>query len=157
MPKKSKVYNFSDEEFKDIIENSYSFAECARKIGLSVDGKNASIQIKKRSAELGLSLDHFDPMKAAHNKTQYSLEEILVENSTYRNSDRLKKRLLNEGLLTYECVICRNKGVWNGEPLALQLDHINGNHFDNRIENLRLLCPNCHSQTSNFSGKNANK
>lgn len=154
MPRQSKVYNLKDEDFKELIQNSYSFAECARKIGLSVNGKNATIQIKKRCEELGLSLEHFNPMKAAHERTKQSLEEILIKDSNYRNSDRLKKRLIKENILQYKCAICGNEGEWNGLPLSLQLDHINGNHFDNRIENLRILCPNCHSQTNTYSGKN---
>lgn len=55
--------------------------------------------------------------------------------------------------MEYRCSICGNTGEWNSKKLVLQLDHINGIHNDNRIENLRLLCPNCHSQTDTFCGK----
>ena len=82
------------------------------------------------------------------------MEDILIENSPYHNIYRLKLRLLKEHLLEYKCGICGNKGEWNGFPLTLQLDHINGIHTDHRLENLRFLCPNCHSQTETFSGKN---
>ena len=75
----------------------------------------------------------------------YDLSDILIEDSPYKNLTSLKERLLNEGLLQYECAICKNKGIWNNKPLTLQLDHINGNPHDNRLENLRLLCPNCHT------------
>jgi 5-methylcytosine-specific restriction endonuclease McrA len=92
------------------------------------------------------------PNKIISNKRE--LEEILVENSTYTNRTALKTRLLKEGLITYECAICKNKGEWNGNPLTLQLDHINGINNDHRLENLRFLCPNCHSQTNTFSGRN---
>ena len=78
----------------------------------------------------------------------------MVENSSYTNINRLKQRLINEGKLEYQCALCGNIGEWNGELLILQLDHINGINNDHRIENLRFLCPNCHSQTNNFSGKN---
>jgi 5-methylcytosine-specific restriction endonuclease McrA len=67
----------------------------------------------------------------------------------------LKSRLLKEKLIEYKCVKCGNTGEWQGEPLSLQLDHINGNNKDHRLENLRLLCPNCHSQTKTYSGKNS--
>ena len=66
----------------------------------------------------------------------------------------LKKRLVVEGLLEPKCAVC---GInrWRGKPLSLELDHINGDRHDNRLENLRLLCPNCHSQTETYSGRNA--
>jgi 5-methylcytosine-specific restriction endonuclease McrA len=73
------------------------------------------------------------------------LDDILVEHSTYANNPRLKERLIKEGLLENKCAICGNIGEWMGKALTLQLDHINGEHTDNRIENLRILCPNCHT------------
>ncbi len=79
-------------------------------------------------------------------------ESILVENSTYTWTGGLKKRLLKEGLLQYRCYIC-GLTEWLGKPISLQLDHENGVRSDCRIENLRLLCPNCHSQTPTFAGK----
>ena len=72
------------------------------------------------------------------------MEEILIENSSYDNIASLKRRLLNEGYLEYKCSEC-GISEWNGKPLSLHLDHINGKHNDHRIENLRFLCPNCHS------------
>ena len=81
-------------------------------------------------------------------------EEILVENSIYLSTNSLKKKLLKEKILENKCVSCGNNGTWNEKPLALHLDHINGNHTDNRLENLRMLCPNCHAQTETYCGKN---
>lgn len=66
----------------------------------------------------------------------------------------LKKKLRREGLLPNHCAICLLKDTWQGSPIVLQLDHINGNNTDNSLTNLRWLCPNCHSQTSTFCGKN---
>ena len=131
-------------------------SECCRKIGLSEIGANGRQQIHKRFKELNIDYTHLSktnpPNKIISNKRE--LEEILVENSTYTNRTALKNRLLKEGLITYECAICKNKGEWNGNPLTLQLDHINGINNDHRLENLRFLCPNCHSQTNTFSGRN---
>ena len=69
------------------------------------------------------------------------------------NIARLKIRLVKEKRLEYKCALC-GISEWQGQPLSLQLDHINGKHNDHRIENLRFLCPNCHSQTETYAGKN---
>ena len=151
----SKVYELTEEEFQQIIQESQSYAECCRKIGYSDKGRYGPDQIKKRCAELNISTEHFSSTNAAHRaSTKYTLDEILVENSTYANISRLKNRLISEGKLDYICAICGNNGFWNNQPLTLTLDHINGQHLDHRIENLRFLCPNCHSQTETFRGKN---
>ena len=79
--------------------------------------------------------------------------EILTVNSSYARH-ALKRRLTAELILDYKCGICGNTGIWNNVKLSLQLDHVNGIYNDNRIENLRFLCPNCHSQTDSYAGKN---
>lgn len=84
---------------------------------------------------------------------QVLFEDIFCENSKV-NRNVAKKRIIKDSLIEYKCAICGNKGEWNGKKLVLQLDHINGVHNDNRLENLRFLCPNCHSQTETFCGLN---
>ena len=83
-------------------------------------------------------------------------EEVFIVNSTYARHN-IKKRLIKQKIIEYVCRDCGIDGNWNGKKLSLQLDHINGVNNDNRIENLRFLCPNCHSQTENFSGKACRK
>ena|SRR5271154_6721323 len=80
------------------------------------------------------------------------LEDILVIGSDYDRGN-LKKRLIENNLLKNECYVCGMGPEWNGKPLSLQIDHINGVSNDNRLENLRMLCPNCHSQTETYAGK----
>jgi Zn finger protein HypA/HybF involved in hydrogenase expression len=82
------------------------------------------------------------------------IEEALVKNSTFTRS-HLKTKILKYNLLPYKCAICGLGPEWNGNILTLQVDHINGDNKDHRIENLRFLCPNCHSQTENYAGGNA--
>ncbi|AFZ57639.1 HNH endonuclease [Anabaena cylindrica FACHB-243] len=88
----------------------------------------------------------------ASKQAQIPLEKILILGSSY-NRNSLKSRLIQESLLEERCYECGILSKWNEKPLCLQLDHINGIANDNRIENLRLLCPNCHSQTLTFAGK----
>ena len=147
----SKVYQCSDEEFSIIVKNAKSFSDCCRAVGLSPNGRHGPTMIKERCNQLGLTTDHFE--RSSNSNTRYTLDEILIENSTYLNIARLKKRILDEGRLPYVCAFCGNKGEWQNQPLTLQLDHINGNHTDHRIENLRFLCPNCHSQTETYAGR----
>ena len=151
--RKSKVYDFSEEEFNSIIQNSYSFTECCKKIGLSQNGANGRKQIKKRCQELNISTEHFKLFGRNTSVNKRELDDILVENSTYTNNSALKARLIKEGLLEYKCAICNNEGEWQGAPLVLQLDHIDGDHTNHTLTNLRLLCPNCHSQTPTFCSR----
>lgn len=88
-------------------------------------------------------------------RTRHKLEDILVENSKYTYRTTLKKRLIRAGLLIYVCSECNMVPVWNNKKLTLQIDHINGVSNDNRLENLRILCPNCHTQTKTYGGKNS--
>jgi hypothetical protein len=108
---------------------------------------------------LGPDTSHFTGQGHLRGKThswtpRRPLNEILVQNSTYRDNKKLKRRLLKEGLLTNHCYICGLEPIWLGEPLVLVLDHINGDALDYRLENLRLLCPNCNSQQATFAGRN---
>lgn len=81
------------------------------------------------------------------------MEEILIIDSPYTNTNHLRQRLLSEGIKEYRCECC-NRTEWLGKPIALELHHINGVKNDLRIENLQILCPNCHSFTDNYRGKN---
>lgn len=150
----SKIYLVSEQEFRDIVAQSCNLSECLRKFGLSADGGSSRTILKRRIAELNCSTEHF----CIHNVTQTNgrripLEEILVEHSTYSNRDYLKKRLLRAGLLQYKCDGC-GLTKWRNKYISLQLEHKNGINDDNRLENLTLLCPNCHSQTETYAGKN---
>jgi len=79
--------------------------------------------------------------------------EVFVENSTYARHN-LKRRIIKQNLLKQECSICGILPEWNGKPITFQFDHIDGNPDNNTKENIRMLCPNCHSQTDTFGVKN---
>jgi len=104
----------------------------------------------------GIPTDHFDPLFAQRRQLRREprpLEEILVENSTYSRGS-LKRRLYATGLKQRNCELCGQGEEWQGRRMALILDHINGVANDNRLENLELLCPNCHAFTPTYRGRN---
>ena len=151
----SIIDKFNNEEFSLIVSSNQSISEIAKKLGYKSKGGAVTGVIKKRIQDLNLDVNHFNKYSKSSNQNRYkTLNEILIENSTYTNNTSLKKRLLDEKLKEYKCEIC-NISTWLNKPLSLQLDHINGINNDNRLENLRFICPNCHSQTDTFSGKNA--
>ena len=108
------------------------------------------ITIWRRCKQLGLKFKVGGPV------TRTPLSEILEGLHPQVQSNKLKKRIIKAGVLENKCSSC---GIdkWNGTDIVLQLDHINGKSKDHRLENLRLLCPNCHSQTPTWCGKNKSK
>jgi 5-methylcytosine-specific restriction endonuclease McrA len=153
----SRIKQLTKTELENIVKTSISYSEVLKKIGYHVTGGEPWRMLKQRIKQDNIDVTHFKGKSHGTSDTKiYDIEEILVENSIYTNRNFLKKRLIKEGYKEYKCEIC-GINSWMGKELSLQLDHINGINNDNRIENLRLLCPNCHSQTETFSGRNIYK
>lgn len=137
-----------------VVADSYSLGECLRRLGLSFTG-NSRVKLRAAIAEFGLNTTHFRPNGRsfeAKARSAKSLADHLVLGSTITSS-ALKRKLWAQGVLPRVCQECGQDEAWNGKKLVLQLDHINGNRRDNRIENLRIVCPNCHTQTHTFAGR----
>lgn len=151
---KNKISNLSKEELIKILKESKSFKEVLCNIGYSSNGSGGYSTLKSHLKKQGIDIPKYHYYGDGKNRKKIELKDILVDNSTYLNRSSLKKRLVKEGLLKYECKKCGNNGNWNGKRLTLQLEHINGKNNDNRIENLIFLCPNCHSQSETYGGRN---
>lgn len=159
--KKIKM-KYHKENLVDIISTSKNMSEVLVKLDLRCAGGNYQT-IKKYIELYNIDITHFidyeiniENLKKLRFKNTIPISKILVVGSTYGRT-HLKSRLVKENLLEYKCVECENEGEWLSKPISLQLDHINGIHNDNRLENLRFMCPNCHSQTETFCGKHNSK
>lgn len=150
-----KQSRYSDLQLIEAVRSSNSIRQVLEKIGLAEAGGNYSI-VKRRIQRLELSTVHFTGQGwKKGNKSPLvpakSLSEILRKGSNVQ-SYKLKKRLFAESLKDQQCESCFLTR-WLEQPIPLELDHINGDASDNRIENLRILCPNCHALTETYRGK----
>lgn len=149
----------SDEEIREGVAQVVSMKALLQRLEVNTQGSNYTTA-RKRIHALDLDTSHWSGsghLKGKHHNwaTRIPLEKLLVEHSTYGRG-HLKRRLIQEGILPNRCSNpeCRVDATWLGKPLALVLDHLNGVGDDHRLENLRLLCPNCNSQTETFCGRN---
>lgn len=149
----SKVYAISDADFINLVQSKFTYSDILRELGLGTRGGSSTDTLKRRIKELNIDVSHFNSHQGG-NRSRRANEDIFVEHSAYLGTSHLKNRILQDNLIEYKCACCGNTGEWLNQVLILQLDHINGVHDDNRLENLRFLCPNCHSVTDTYAGKN---
>lgn len=149
---------WSDTDLINAVANSKSLGEVADTLRLVRGGSYKTIKafIKK----LNIDTSHFFSLSELQKRARStrklkakSINEIFIENGEYHDYKRVKFLIIKNALLEYKCSKCSITS-WQNEEINLQMDHINGNKCDNRLENLRFLCPNCHSQTDTFCGKN---
>lgn len=146
--------SYTLESLKSAVESSYSVGEVLIKLGLVAKGGNYKT-FRKLKEMYNLDTSHFcrktHSSKGKTRKDAFPLDKILVNNFPY-GSDRLKKRLIKEGIKEHKCEECQLT-EWMGKPIPLELEHIDGDHFNNLLENLKVLCPNCHANTSTYRGR----
>lgn len=148
----SKINEKTKEEFQSIIFNSRNITDALKKLGYSTTSGSVAALLKQRCLEEGIDLSHFSSYRSLKGKGRTD-EEIFCLNSEVIQSV-LRKHFLKRTDVEYKCAICGQKDEWQGMPLTLILDHINGTNNDNRIENLRWVCPNCGIQLKTYGAKN---
>lgn len=149
--------SWTDEELRSAVETSKSYRAVLIKLRLIPAGGNYA-QIQRRIKTLNLNIEHFTGMGwnaglSYETKNLPPIESLLVLDS-FTQSYKLKKRLFKAGLKTQKCELCGWAEQAADGRVPVELDHINGDHNDNRLENLRILCPNCHSLQATHRGKN---
>ena len=160
MPRKR---SWTIEQLTAAVKNNYSMRATIQELGLIPTGGNYK-SIKSYIKSLVLDNSHWTGQGHLKGKSHWwgkrtPDDEIFCRDSTYLGTgNAIKKRLVENHGFNYCCSATDCElSTWRGKSLALHLDHINGVRDDNRVDNLRLLCPNCHSQTPTYAGKNKKK
>lgn len=148
-------HKYTLELLQPIVDSSVQWAEVCRKLGIK-PFTGAQSHLKNRADKLGVRYDHFRGQgwskgKILDNKRR-PIEQYLVKDSTAK-SDSLRRRLIKDGFKEARCESCGLR-EWMGGPIPLELNHKNGDHWDNRLENLEILCPNCHALRPTNGGRN---
>lgn len=139
--------SYTLDELREAVAASSSYRELSRRLGLKSDNLYA---LRNQIDKHGLSASHFTK------RWRVPLGEALVKDSSFTHTGHLKERLLKEGFKEAACEEC-GLTHWRNRPISFHLHHMNGDWRDNRIDNLQLLCPNCHDQTDTFGVRNAGK
>lgn len=148
---------YTENDFIQAVKNSTSIRQVLNKLNLKEAGGNY-VTCKKLIKKLELNTDHFSGQawnKGRKNGPKRNIN-VYLNNQYPIQSHKLRLRLLKEKIFEHKCYNC-GLSEWLNQPIPLELEHKNGNHQDNTIDNLTLLCPNCHAQTSTYRGRNISK
>lgn len=142
---------WTDEQLRNAVKENITISGVVSDLGLKSNNSGNHQTVKNRINTLQIDTSHFSYVKIGKiSSEEKDPKDVLIKNSSYKSTNGLKKKLFKYNLINNICKKCGQKPEWNGKKLTLHLDHINGDRSDNRLENLRLLCPNCHSQTETY-------
>ena len=141
------IDNYSIEELTEIVNNSKNFAELLNNLGYQSDSTKTRDTVKSRLQKYQINTEHFITKEPGIKRNE---DNIFINNST-ANQTTLRRWYLKGNYTPYQCSICGLPAEWQGKPLVLTLDHINGINTDDRLENLRWVCPNCDRQLPTYS------
>lgn len=155
------MIKYSKELLEEAARESTSLAQMAERIGLAPIGGNYTT-LKKKIQLFNIDISHFTGQswnkgKSGIERTAIRPLEEVLQNGVKYPSSLLRKRLVNAGIKSCQCERCKGTHNILGEELSFELHHINGDHYDNRLENLQILCLDCHSKTDNYRGRNTKK
>jgi|688.fasta_scaffold612440_1 5-methylcytosine-specific restriction endonuclease McrA len=156
----SVIWSIPKDEFENLVKNSHTIADILRYFGMNNKGGNHAT-VKRRAKLENIDISHISLGRGSNKGKRFNPkktdDEYFCENGTVNNRNSIKKRIIRNNLIPYQCAECGLKDLWNNKKLSLQLEHKNGIPNDNRLENLCFLCPNCHSQTDTYAGKRFKK
>jgi hypothetical protein len=153
MEYKKMFSDYTSKELIDTINKCNSIKKITEELNLHA---SYSKYIKAFIDTNNIDISHFEKNSGSISR-KIPIQDRLVKNGKNVKSDTIKNYIVKNNIVENKCSICNLEPMWNGKKLTLQLDHINGDHYDNRVENLRLICPNCHTQTDTFTGKSLRK
>jgi DNA-directed RNA polymerase subunit N (RpoN/RPB10) len=145
------IDNLSVEQFSNLINTSQSRSEVFDKLQMRKSGESFKI-LNRRIKKENIDISHFKTGGYFSRKSRITNEEIFIKGNRDITA-KVRSRLIRDKIIPYKCKKCNIEDKWLNEPIILELDHIDGNRYNNELNNLRFLCPNCHSQTETFCGK----
>lgn len=145
-------YNWDKQKVEEVVSQCTNYSDALRSLGVPIRGNNIAT-LKRKIRLYGISTKHFTGRvyQKDFGNVKYKSADNYLNTTNFINSWKLKEKLIKEGIKEHRCEIC-GLTEWMGRPIPLQLHHINGDNADNRIENLHIICPNCHAQTDNYRG-----
>lgn len=151
MKRKETFVSYTLEDVRDAVKGALCWSDVCRSVGVSICTFNFK-RLQRLCTQNNITTNHFDVQRSfRRGKREWTAEELFVKNCSIGRS-QLRQVLVRLGFYPGRCDEC-GIAEWNKKPLTIEIDHVNGNHTDNRKENLRWLCPNCHSQTPTYRSR----